>query len=397
MEYETIKQEFYELYEEYRDFIQLLEDEQSDGLAILCFSYRILDEYFKYGDETFFPSSVYEFLIDTEHLLFIYNFFKDRIDYLYNIYTDICDEDLDVFNEIMPNVYYFLSLNEILDCYKFENIDDSDKIQEVLNEIINVSQTIDDKTPLEDSLLDSMDVKLNYLLPHPDSIIPTNIVFSVYESLVEDVNDDDEDNDNEEEDDDKDFLSTLNLMLVDMSNRYGNLILSLDHDKKLYKNITLYKSILEKLIDVIRYSKDNVDTLEEYFGCTLEFITCFYPTIYVKQLVMISILSKTYNDLSIIEARADDIIRCTEIEASSAWIKQVCDDYENLNEFTAKIVGTYLGYLDSNKQLPVEIIKSGEQLLDAFFEITEFEYESINELTLDLYKKICDKYNETLN
>ena len=76
MEYETIKQEFYELYEEYRDFIQLLEDEQSDGLAILCFSYRILDEYFKYGDETFFPSSVYEFLIDTEHLLFIYNFFN---------------------------------------------------------------------------------------------------------------------------------------------------------------------------------------------------------------------------------------------------------------------------------------------------------------------------------
>ena len=80
-----------------------------------------------------------------------------------------------------------------------------------------------------------------------------------------------------------------------------------------------------------------------------------------------------------------------------ALYKEENDDYENLNEFTDKIVGTYLGHLDNNKQLPVEIIKSGEQLLDAFFEITEFEYESINELTLDLYKKICDKYNETLN
>ena len=44
MEYETIKQNFYDLYEKYNEFITLLESEQSDGLAILCFSHRILDE-----------------------------------------------------------------------------------------------------------------------------------------------------------------------------------------------------------------------------------------------------------------------------------------------------------------------------------------------------------------
>ena len=49
MEYETIKQNFYNLFEKYNDFITLLETEQSDGLAILCFSHRILDEYFNYG------------------------------------------------------------------------------------------------------------------------------------------------------------------------------------------------------------------------------------------------------------------------------------------------------------------------------------------------------------
>ena len=180
MGYETIKQNFYDLYEKYNEFITLLESEQSDGLAILCFSHRILDEYFNYGEDENFPPSVYEFLVDTSNLDIVFTFFKDRIEYLFDLYTYTCEKDLDCFNSLMPNVYYFFSLDDILHYYRDENIDDEDIVQEIIMETIKVGQQIDEKIPFDDSEVDELDIKLNKYLPSSETVVLTNIIFSIY-------------------------------------------------------------------------------------------------------------------------------------------------------------------------------------------------------------------------
>ena len=389
MEYETIKQNFYNLFEKYNEFITLLETEQSDGLAILCFSHRILDEYFNYGDDENFSPSVYEFLIDTSNLDLVFTFFKDRIEYLFDLYTYTCEKDLDCFNALMPNVYYFFSLDDILHYYRDANIDDPDMIQEILMETINVSQTIDEKIPYDENEVDELDIKLNRYLPSSETVVLTNIIFTLYEELVKSYNEEsDEDNTN--------LLITLNDLLVDVSYKYGNLLSKLNKDNKLYKNIMLYKSLIEKIIEILKFTNDDIDTLEDYFGIDLDFITSFYPTLYLKTVTALSILEKKYEQLEIVESRSEDIIKFTEVDSISNWIKFACEDYENFDEYVDKLIVSYLTSLDQNLPIPENTNSLRLQLTSIFFEMIDLEFESVEELTLDLYRKISNKYNESL-
>ena len=389
MEYETIKQNFYDLYEKYNEFINLLESEQSDGLAILCFSHRILDEYFNYGEDENFSPAVYEFLIDTSNLDLVFTFFKDRIEYLFDLYTYTCEKDLDCFNALMPNVYYFFSLDDILHYYRDSNIDDPDMIHEILMETINVSQTIDEKIPYDENEVDELDIKLNRYLPSSDTTILTNIIFSIYEELVKSYNE-------EAYEDNSNLLVTLNDLLVDVSNKYGDLLLKLNKDNKLYKNIMLYKSLIEKTIEIFKYTNDDVETLENYFGIDLDFITSFYPTLYLKSVTILSILEKKYEQLEIVESRYEDIIKFTEVDSISSWIKFACEDYENFDEYVDKLIVSYLTNLDKNLPIPENTNNLRLQLTSIFFEMIDLEFESVEELTLDLYRKISNKYNESL-
>lgn len=389
MEYETLKQNFYDLYEKYNEFINLLESEQSDGLAILCFSHRILDEYFNYGEDENFSPSVYEFLVDTSNLDIVFTFFKDRIEYLFDLYTYTCEKDLDIFNSLMPNVYYFFSLDDILHYYRDANIDDEDIVQEILMETIKVSQQIDEKIPFDDSEVDELDIKLNKYLPSSETVLLTNIIFSIYEELVKSYNE-------EAYEDNSNLLVTLNDLLVDVSNKYGDLLLKLNKDNKIYKNILLYKSLIEKIIEILKYSNDDIETLEDYFGIDLDFITSFYPTLYLKSVTILSILEKKYEQLEIVESRCDDIIRFAEVDSISSWIKFACEDYENFDEYVDKLIVSYLTNLDKNLPIPDSTNSLRLQLTSIFFEMIDLEFESVEELSLDLYRKISNKYNETL-
>ena len=389
MEYETIKQNFYNLYEKYNEFITLLESEQSDGIAILCFSHRILDEYFNYGDDENFSPAVYEFLVDTSNLDLVFTFFKDRIEYLFDLYTYTCEKDLDCFNALMPNVYYFFSLDDILHYYRDSNIDNPDIIQEILMEAINVSQTIDEKIPYDENEVDELDIKLNRYLPSSDTALLTNIIFSIYEELVKSYNE-------EAYEDNSNLLVTLNDLLVDVSNKYGDLLLKLNKDNKLYKNIMLYKSLIEKTIDIFKYTNDDVETLENYFGIDLDFITSFYPTLYLKSVTILSILEKKYEQLEIVESRYEDIIKFTEVDSISSWIKFACEDYENFDEYVDKLIVSYLTNLDKNLPIPENTNNLRLQLTSIFFEMIDLEFDSVEELTLDLFRKISNKYNESL-
>ena len=158
----------------------------------------------------------------------------------------------------------------------------------------------------------------------------------------------------------------------------------------------LYKSLIEKTIDIFKYTNDDVETLENYFGIDLDFITSFYPTLYLKSVTILSILEKKYEQLEIVESRYEDIIKFTEVDSISSWIKFACEDYENFDEYVDKLIVSYLTNLDKNLPIPENTNNLRLQLTSIFFEMIDLEFDSVEELTLDLFRKISNKYNESL-
>ena len=108
------------------------------------------------------------------------------------------------------------------------------------------------------------------------------------------------------------------------------------------------------------------------------------------------ILEKKYEQLEIVESRSEDIIKFTEVDSISSWIKFACEDYENFDEYVDKLIISYLTNLDKNLPIPENTNNLRLQLTSIFFEMIDLEFESVEELTLDLYRKISNKYNESL-
>ena len=69
---------------------------------------------------------------------------------------------------------------------------------------------------------------------------------------------------------------------------------------------------------------------------------------------------------------------------------------ENFDEYVDKLIVSYLTNLDKNLPIPDSTNSLRLQLTSIFFEMIDLEFESVEELSLDLYRKISNKYNESL-
>lgn len=402
MEYKTIKQEFYNLYNKYKEFLNDLDENNSEGVIILNFSNDLLYEYFEHNEDEKFPSELKEFFSYSQNLEMVFEFFKIRIEYLYYCFDKICNRNFKTFDSICPNIYYLQSLYEILDNYYNLNIQNPKKLDELKREIDSTIKKIEKGKPFSVSVVNKMDVKLNDLLielfPEKNCIIPSTLVHGLYNILVKYNNQDIYNDDLDEIPDLEKFSSTINELLSKVSSEYAVLSFKLDKNNYLFNNISLVKDFLEKFIDVILNGKLDYFQLQNYLNVPLEFVFCFYPTLYFKIIILTKYIVENVN-ISTAESQAQNIIKISEMESALMWMEQLLSDDEDLKvliDYVNDLISEYTYCIQNNKIIGKQLKNSSKEFMDDFLNMIslDHQYKSINELTLELYKKICDKYNE---
>ena len=87
------------------------------------------------------------------------------------------------------------------------------------------------------------------------------------------------------------------------------------------------------------------------------------------------------------------------MESALMWMEQLLSDDEDLKvliDFVNDLISEYTYCIQNNKIIGKQLKNLSKEFMDDFLNMIsiDHQYKSINELTLELYKKICDKYNE---
>lgn len=336
----------------------------------------IIDDLYYYFNNKYtieISDDVYSYFENESFLNAIIDKIKYTINYVVDIFYNVCESDVELFNQYVGIMYYISVLEDLIMYLEHNNIDSTNKEQE-LQELKNI---IYNKNDVVDEFNEYIAGKIEEVSKTYESFFPTVLIFKLSHSILFNNN---EELDNEE---------YTQMMVDEFLNNMG----SFEELSKAIKSedLVLYNKILklENVVLKLQYGRQTNKILFEENN--KEVIQSFIIELTHLYNVWLTELHRVFDIYGI-----EYVVKYKDLIYYSAQVKNILETFSDIKDSNNENMGDYFiacyeSILENNLDDIEQYTLYGEELLDQLCEHHELIANKLEEQIEFLYNKFTKK------
>lgn len=336
----------------------------------------IIDDLYYYFNNKYtieISDDVYSYFENESFLNAIIDKIKYTINYVVDIFYNVCESDVELFNQYVGIMYYISILEDLIMYLEHNNIDSTNKEQE-LQELKNI---IYNKNDVVDEFNEYIAGKIEEVSKTYESFFPTVLIFKLSHSILFNNN---EELDNEE---------YTQMMVDEFLNNMG----SFEELSKAIKSedLVLYNKILklENVVLKLQYGRQTNKILFEENN--KEIIQSFIIELTHLYNVWLTELHRVFDIYGI-----EYVVKYKDLIYYSAQVKNILETFSDIKDSNNENMGDYFiacyeSILENNLDDIEQYTLYGEELLDQLCEHHELIANKLEEQIEFLYNKFTKK------